>query len=416
MTPGAPSVSRRVRWPPSGGYGPDMAGSGQSGAPAAAPLQPYPGQCRARWLSHRRGISRRRSSLIHAQGYQQQRTTAALSRNRTDTSQHAMAACRRRRAMRRRTRPMSPAAREPAANARRATATAGTRQRAAQRAEAVRGALSRSTRSLITRQAAVSAAAATANSLTRSNSKYAQQQPYHAPQQPYMPQQQPYPNQGYYAQQQPYIPQPPAGYAQPYYPQQPQGARPAATRRRRQQRRHSASPKNSRRSIASRRAPCRAGIVFRNRNGEDGLSNLTDIEAPIQGRIKAGNGHIVVTATPVTLDAGTAAADTSDAGALRLGLSDARALDGRLEQQYGSQTASGVGLSVGYENRSVKRRRRRDAARLSREEHRGWRAIQRRHDRQGLVFARRRAPRRDGQLALLCRCARSGSRASNGAA
>ncbi|WP_443798151.1 hypothetical protein, partial [Burkholderia vietnamiensis] len=31
------------------------------------------------------------------------------------------------------------------------------------------------------------------------------------------------------------------------------------------------------------------GLVFRNRTGEAGLSALTDIEAPIEGRIKAGN-------------------------------------------------------------------------------------------------------------------------------
>ena len=42
-TPGAPSGAPRPV-AASGGYGPDMAGSGQSGAPVAAPLQPYPGQ------------------------------------------------------------------------------------------------------------------------------------------------------------------------------------------------------------------------------------------------------------------------------------------------------------------------------------------------------------------------------------
>jgi hypothetical protein len=89
------------------------------------------------------------------------------------------------------------------------------------------------------------------------------------------------------------------------------------------------------------------GIVFRNRSGEDGLSNLTDIEAPIQGRIKAGNGHIVITATPVTLDAGTASNTVSTLARFGAGLSNTAT-----PPSAGSQTASGVGLSLGYERRS----------------------------------------------------------------
>ena len=113
------------------------------------------------------------------------------------------------------------------------------------------------------------------------------------------PQQQGYANQGsypgYYAQQQPYIPQPPTGYAQPYYPAQP-GANGGGNG-------NTYAPSN----VASAQtlgvaeelaqvnreqsSSISGGIVFRNRSGEDGLSNLTDIEAPIQGRIRAGNGQ-----------------------------------------------------------------------------------------------------------------------------
>jgi hypothetical protein len=97
------------------------------------------------------------------------------------------------------------------------------------------------------------------------------------------------------------------------------------------------------------------GIVFRNRSGEDGLSTLTDIEAPIQGRIQAGNGHVVVTATPVTLDAGTASNNVSTLARFGAGLSNnpsaLAAVAGT--NNYGSQTASGVGLSLGYDSRSV---------------------------------------------------------------
>ncbi|WP_454828131.1 cellulose synthase subunit BcsC-related outer membrane protein [Paraburkholderia xenovorans] len=186
------------------------------------------------------------------------------------------------------------------------------------------------------------------------------QQPYQ-PYQPYPPQQQGYANQGsyqgYYAQQQPYIPQPPTGYAQPYYPAQP-GANGSG---------NTYAPSN----VASAQtlgvaeelaqvnreqsSSISGGIVFRNRSGEDGLSNLTDIEAPIQGRIRAGNGHVVVTATPVTLDAGSAAGNVSTLARFGSGLSNSTSETAAIagNNTYGSQTASGVGLSVGYEGRQL---------------------------------------------------------------
>ncbi|RQR49237.1 cellulose synthase [Burkholderia sp. Bp9126] len=92
------------------------------------------------------------------------------------------------------------------------------------------------------------------------------------------------------------------------------------------------------------------GLTFRQRSGEDGLSHLTDIEAPIEGRIRANNGHVVVTATPVTLDAGTVAADLPTRARFGTGLSGGPSVDA------GSQNASGVGLSIGYETASVKAR------------------------------------------------------------
>ncbi len=180
------------------------------------------------------------------------------------------------------------------------------------------------------------------------------QQPY----QPYPPQQ-PYQNQGsgYYAQQQPYIPQPPTGYAQPYYPQQPgangNGGNYAPSNVANTQTlgvaEELAQVNREQASTVS------GGIVFRNRSGEDGLSSLTDIEAPVQGRIKAGNGHIVVTATPVTLDAGTAAGNVSTLARFGAGLSNStsKAAATAGTNTYGSQTASGVGLSLGYEGRNI---------------------------------------------------------------
>ncbi|WP_322041512.1 cellulose synthase subunit BcsC-related outer membrane protein [Burkholderia diffusa] len=91
------------------------------------------------------------------------------------------------------------------------------------------------------------------------------------------------------------------------------------------------------------------GLVFRNRTGEAGLSGLTDIEAPLEGRIKAGNGHIIVTATPVMLDGANASTDVPTLARFGAGL--ATVADGG---SPGSQTASGVGLSLGYEGKQLK--------------------------------------------------------------
>ncbi|RFU44922.1 cellulose synthase subunit BcsC-related outer membrane protein [Paraburkholderia sp. DHOC27] len=178
---------------------------------------------------------------------------------------------------------------------------------------------------------------------------YPQQQPY-VPQ-PY-PQQQGYPNQGYYAQQQQYIPQPPTGYAQPSYPPQSGGQNSAANAANSQTlgvAEELAQVNREQTSTVS------GGIVFRNRAGEDGLSDLTDIEAPIQGRIQAGNGHVVVTATPVTLDASTASNSVNTLARFGSGLSSSQSANNAFSNKntYGSQTANGVGLSVGYENKSI---------------------------------------------------------------
>ncbi len=164
--------------------------------------------------------------------------------------------------------------------------------------------------------------------------------------QPYVPQP-PYPsqaNQGYAAQ--PYIPQPPAGYVQPYAPAA-AGATPSP------QQVASTQTLGVAAELAEvnrdQASTITAGPVFRNRAGEDGLTDLTDIEAPIQGRIQAGNGHVVVTATPVTLDAGTAATDLPTVARFGSGLSAGHPPYGN----FGSQTATGVGLSIGYETHSL---------------------------------------------------------------
>ncbi|MDR5739332.1 cellulose synthase subunit BcsC-related outer membrane protein [Caballeronia sp. LZ016] len=323
----APQPYEAPRPAASGGYGPDAYGSAQSGGPRAAPgggygadpygpaqpaapLQPYPGQ---------------EPGAYPAQAYPQQQAAYGAA------DPYATSPW-----------PMSPAARQ-AQTGGYPAATASASKRAASRKPA-------------TAAAYPAQAPYGQPQYAPPPAGYAQPYPqqYVAQQyvpQPYVPQ--PYPQQ--YAQQ-PYVPQPPAGYAQPYYPAQAERAASAAT-----------TSAGGAASIAGSQtagvaeelaainreqaSTISGGIVFRNRNGEDGLSNLTDIEAPIEGRIKAGNGHVIVRATPVTLDAGTAAGNQQTLA--RFG-SGQGATTTPIANNYGSQTATGVGLSVGYENRHFK--------------------------------------------------------------
>ncbi|MDR5754252.1 MULTISPECIES: cellulose synthase subunit BcsC-related outer membrane protein [unclassified Caballeronia] len=319
--PGAPSGATRPV-AASGGYGPDTDGSGQSGGPAAAPLQPYPGQ------DGQAVYGAPQYQQAPAQAYQQQ--PAYPAQNGYVSTPW----------------PMSPAARDaqpyaadvplPAAGSKRSTSKRPTPARAPQYA------------------AVPTYPQAPYPQQPYPQQPYPQQQAYAA--QPYVPQapypQQPQPYQPY-AQQQ-YIPQPPAGYAQPYNPAQPQARQSAGA----------AAANAQMQGVAEELAQIEreqastvsGGIVFRNRNGEDGLSNLTDIEAPIEGRIKAGNGHVVVRVTPVTLDAGNAETTSQTLARFGSGLGPVTGLASAnaLTNPYGSQTATGVGVSVGYENRNLK--------------------------------------------------------------
>lgn len=218
---------------------------------------------------------------------------------------------------------------------------------------------------------------------------YPQQQAY--PQQPYP--QQPYPQQGYAQQpypQQPYPqqrayaqqPYPQQQYQQPYQPQAPQPAYPQNytnqgyglvpyvpqppapyptrsaqlqdpdAQNRQYPQPTQAQPLTVEEELAQinreQTSTVGGGIQFRNRDGENGLSNLTDIEVPLQGRIRAGDGHVTVEVTPVTLDAGTASSSADTLA--RFGSAQVN----QSSNPYGSQTATGVGVGVGYQYRGLK--------------------------------------------------------------
>jgi Flp pilus assembly protein TadD len=319
-----------------GGFGPDMEGSGQSGGPATVPIDEDPGYGQDTY-----GTSQSGGAPLQAYPGQAPYPAQNAQYNAPYPPAAAPYAPQQDPAVSQPW-PMSPAAREAQAQASSMQPSAYPGQDGASTSKTAR-----------------SASRKQANSKNSRAPAYAQQQPYAQPQgypQQGYPQQ-PYAPQGYpqqpYAQQQPYIPQPPAGYAQAYYPTQ-AAAQP-----------YSAAAGNAPANVANAQtlgvadelaqinraqsSTISGGIIFRNRSGEDGLSNLTDIEAPVEGRIAAGNGHVVVTATPVTLDAGTA--QNTQSTLARFGSGQAA---GSLVNNYGNQTASGVGLSVGYENRSFK--------------------------------------------------------------
>jgi Tfp pilus assembly protein PilF len=272
VTPGAPPGGPQSN---TGGYGPDTYGSSQSGTP----LQAYPGQDPYQPQAPR--------SAPQSAPYQPQAPQAAQYGSPYPQQQQDPVAA---------PWPMSPAAREAQANA------------ASMQAPGYQGAgTARSKRPVSRKQAAAPRSTQPAGGYAQQQA-YAQQ-PYEQPPQPYAQQQaygqpQPYPQQQGYAQQQqqqqPYIPQPPVGYAQAYYPTQP-GAQSYANTPAAVANAQTLGVADELAQINRAQASTvSAGIIFRNRSGEDGLSNLTDIEAPIQGRIAAGNGHVVVTATPVT--------------------------------------------------------------------------------------------------------------------
>ncbi|HEY2254317.1 MAG TPA: cellulose synthase subunit BcsC-related outer membrane protein [Variovorax sp.] len=95
------------------------------------------------------------------------------------------------------------------------------------------------------------------------------------------------------------------------------------------------------------------GSVVRNRAGEAGLGKLWDVEVPIEARFPAGNGKIVVTATPTVLDNGTMAQDYGTTSRFGGGPQAAINQFSGLVPAPESQKASGVGLSVGYEGKNL---------------------------------------------------------------
>jgi hypothetical protein len=101
--------------------------------------------------------------------------------------------------------------------------------------------------------------------------------------------------------------------------------------------------------LRGRTPQVQVGLSGRNRNGESGLGQLTDVETPMEGRAPAGDGNVTVRVTPTLLDAGSVS--KSYGAGSRFGGGPVAALDQQAGTvgSAGSQLQRGVGLSVGYE-------------------------------------------------------------------
>lgn len=93
------------------------------------------------------------------------------------------------------------------------------------------------------------------------------------------------------------------------------------------------------------------GATARARQGEAGMSQLSEIEAPVQLKMSVGDGHLILGVTPTGASAGSPG--TPYGTISRFGGGPVTALD-MPERAPGSQSDSGIGLSVGYESGNFK--------------------------------------------------------------
>ncbi|MBT9513468.1 MAG: BCSC C-terminal domain-containing protein [Acidovorax sp.] len=93
------------------------------------------------------------------------------------------------------------------------------------------------------------------------------------------------------------------------------------------------------------------GATARARQGEAGMSQLSEIEAPVQLKMSVGDGHLILGVTPTGASAGSPG--TPYGTLSRFGGGPVTALDMPLRAP-GSQSDSGIGVSVGYESGGLK--------------------------------------------------------------
>lgn len=113
---------------------------------------------------------------------------------------------------------------------------------------------------------------------------------------------------------------------------------------------------------AQRSSTFAGGPTLRGRNGDSGMSQLTEMQVVAEAKMAAGNGKLVARVTPVALDAGSVGGDYNSAsrfggGPLAFPVGGAPVnLNGTPLQSTspGSQNAFGVALGVAYESDNFK--------------------------------------------------------------
>ena len=95
------------------------------------------------------------------------------------------------------------------------------------------------------------------------------------------------------------------------------------------------------------------GAQIRNRNGNAGTSQLTDVETPLEIRLPAGDGKAIVQITPVSLNAGTLGSDYYSSSTFGGGPQAANSQIAGQSSANPAQTASGVGMALGYKTQDM---------------------------------------------------------------
>lgn len=100
------------------------------------------------------------------------------------------------------------------------------------------------------------------------------------------------------------------------------------------------------RQIRSPGANVGAGV--RTRKGEDGMSRLSDVKAPVEITFPVGDGKAAIRVTPVSVSAGSLGTDSASSSRFGGGPAAAAAQAAGTVGTAGSQRQTGTGLAVGY--------------------------------------------------------------------
>ncbi|ALM85418.1 cellulose biosynthesis protein BcsC [Bordetella sp. N] len=108
------------------------------------------------------------------------------------------------------------------------------------------------------------------------------------------------------------------------------------------------------REIREERSPeIRVGVFAQSNNGTDGMSRLTTVQEPVEVLLPAGDGKVSLRATPVQLNARSVGSDIYNSSTFGAGPTATVAQQAGTVGGPGSQKDSGVGLSVGYQTKSL---------------------------------------------------------------